>query len=543
MTSLIERKAETVRSFQAFADGIEMPRWPAEIFLELSNVCDLKCAMCPTFSALNPLRLLALKETERGFLETGQIARPLEELLTHALNVHCFGYGEPTIHPAFRESIEYLAGFEVMIDFFTNGMHIDADLADFLVRSNVYRVTVSFSGATAEDYENVYLGGKFEQVLAGLRHLHDAKQRAGRLYPIVVINSLSFRHHIERLEDFVDLMAAHGVGHVEIKPLIEHGDFIPELAGHAAVIRPEVEGKIIERAKARAEKIGMVLNLYGLDPVEGAAEPAPPAVAVGRFKEALRSFQPIRPEPASPIAPEPALPEALGMKEMFDPESPEAFHCMEPFKTLYVRRSGEVKPCCFASGPSLGSVMSGEGLDVWQGAAFSTIRDGILNGVYSDALCGGCLKHKTAPVDHLIPALWHGYLYWHRAAHGSAGGTVPELPGNSELARRYRVRHPAPPKLEAYLDHLSRRRVLGWVWAPLQPDRRFEVSVRWRGQVFARGSASVYRGDLESAGKGDGRYSYDLTLTPPLPDEAEAPEIELVIEGAGRVLRGALFAQ
>lgn len=537
MTSLIERKAETVRSFQAFAEGREMPRWPAEIFLELSNVCDLKCAMCPTFSALNPQRLLALKHTERGFLETGQIARPLEELLTHALNVHCFGYGEPTIHPAFRESIEYLSGFEVMIDFFTNGMHLDADLADFLVRSNVYRVTVSFSGATAEDYENVYLGGKFDQVLAGLRHLAEAKKRHGKLYPVVVINSLAFRHHIERLEEFVALMAAHGVGYVEVKPLIEHGDFITELAGHAAVIRPEVEGLIIERAKGRAAALGLDLNLYGLDPVPGAPEPAPPAVPVSHFKQALQTVQPIRPEPVSAVAAEPALPQALDMQPTFDPASDEAFFCMEPFKTLYVRRSGEIKPCCFASGPSLGSVISGDGMSVWQGPGFSAIRAGILEGSYPAALCGGCLKHKTAPVHHSIPALWFGYLHWHRTAYGSPWEEELVLPDNGGIARSH-LR-----AVEAYLDRLGRDRVQGWAWAPLRPERHFEVSLRWRGELRGRGVASLYRRDVEAAGKGDGCYGYDIILSPPLPIDAEPHEIELTIEGTGRVLQGALFAQ
>jgi MoaA/NifB/PqqE/SkfB family radical SAM enzyme len=190
---MLAHKIETVQSFKAFTEGRGLPEWPAEIFLELSNVCDLKCAMCPTFSALNPYRLTALKATERGFLDSKGLARPLEQVLRHALNVHCFGYGEPTIHPDFRETLDYLAQFQVMIDFFTNGMHLDADLAEFLVRSRVYKITVSFSGATKEDYENVYLGGVFETVLGGLRHLSEAKQRAGRAFPIVVINSLAFQ--------------------------------------------------------------------------------------------------------------------------------------------------------------------------------------------------------------------------------------------------------------------------------------------------------------------------------------------------------------
>ncbi len=79
--------------------------------------------MCPTFSALSPYRQLNIKEAERGFLNAEEMVRPLDSGLQHALNVHCFGYGDATIHPHFRDVITYLSRFEVVIDFFTNGMH------------------------------------------------------------------------------------------------------------------------------------------------------------------------------------------------------------------------------------------------------------------------------------------------------------------------------------------------------------------------------------------------------------------------------------
>ena len=46
-----KHRREAFESFFAFAAGEALPRYPLEIFLEVSNVCDLKCAMCPTFSA------------------------------------------------------------------------------------------------------------------------------------------------------------------------------------------------------------------------------------------------------------------------------------------------------------------------------------------------------------------------------------------------------------------------------------------------------------------------------------------------------------
>ena len=59
----LPRKIEAIESFLGFVRGEEFPRFPLEVFLEISNVCDLACVMCPTFSALNPDRKTAIQET------------------------------------------------------------------------------------------------------------------------------------------------------------------------------------------------------------------------------------------------------------------------------------------------------------------------------------------------------------------------------------------------------------------------------------------------------------------------------------------------
>ena len=176
-------KAATIDSFVGFADGGAFPQWPLEIFLKVSNLCDLKCAMCHTFSALNDKRRERVRAQERGFLELERVLEPLTPLLEHALQVHAFGFGEPTIHPQFRDLLERLTRYEVMLDFFTNGMHLTQELCEFLVEQRVWSITLSFSGATKEEYENIYLGGDFDRVLQGIRRLADAKARAGAVYP------------------------------------------------------------------------------------------------------------------------------------------------------------------------------------------------------------------------------------------------------------------------------------------------------------------------------------------------------------------------
>ena len=137
----------------------------------------------------------------------------------------------PQFIPGFLDLLSYLSRYEVMVDFITNGMRLTQSLCDAIVDRRVANVVVSFSGVTKVDYENVYIGGEFEVVLAGLRRLADTRARAGSQYPRITINSISFRHHVQSLPEFVDLMADHGVDVIEVKKLM---DDVAAMAGHAA---------------------------------------------------------------------------------------------------------------------------------------------------------------------------------------------------------------------------------------------------------------------------------------------------------------------
>src|SRR3954451_7260996 len=106
MPDFVRQKLKAIDSYAKFCAGQGYPAYPLEVFLELSNVCNLKCAMCWQFSALNTNRFHQLRSQDRGFLETQAVMGNLEEILNGALLVHCFGFGEPTVHPEFRAVVE-----------------------------------------------------------------------------------------------------------------------------------------------------------------------------------------------------------------------------------------------------------------------------------------------------------------------------------------------------------------------------------------------------------------------------------------------------
>ena len=128
-------------------------------------------------------------------------------------------------------------------------MHIDSELADHLVRNNIFRVTFSFSGVNRDDYERIYVNGNYEKVTAAIGILASARRKAGKKYPIIEINSLGFIHHVDNFEQFVEMMSDRGVDVIYLKRL-QTLSYIPELYQHASIPREWKEVVSVKRAIA-----------------------------------------------------------------------------------------------------------------------------------------------------------------------------------------------------------------------------------------------------------------------------------------------------
>ena len=528
--------------------------------------------MCTRFSAFNPARKQAIWDVDPGFLDSEAASRALSPLLERALVVHAFGYGEPTIHPSFPSFLEHVSQYEVLVDFFTNGMHLTEELVRDLVELSVHQITVSFSGSTPELYESVYQGGNFERVVSGLARLRDAKRSAGSPYPRVRINSLAFDHHVRELDRFLELMASYGVSGVEVTRLLEHTAVLPALAGHSANLKsPEIRAAF-ERAQSAARELEIELSLHprieaelALPEERGAPAAGPARVPVGDFLAVARGL------PALPASREggPRLRvidiESEGVDEVRRrlhvqacETSPgaERFHCLEPFKTFYLRRGGQVKTCCYMGdeAPAMGDIQSSSGEKIWNGIAYEVARGAIVNGQYPMAACGSCLANRQAPASHGIDRMLRDYSAW----SAGAADSILDSPEIEELAAangagivgRLFARHspaasaPGAPEriekllaaierdplwwsaIEGWVDHASERGVAGWVYSPLFTELRFPVSLWIGDRKIREGVAGELRPDLAAAGQGDGRYGFGFPV-PLTVEEARSARVRL----------------
>ena len=414
---LITAKLGAVESFLGFLRGSATPDYPLEVHLDISNACNQRCVMCPRFSTLLNDRF----EPRRRFLPP--VRDYINELARSALKVQISGWGEPTAHPEFGQFLECLAENRVLIEFFTNGSKLER-WAPAIVDSRVHRVTISLSGTTAREYESVYAGGNFERLITGIERLATARSSAGMRYPLIEVNSLSFRHHMAKLDRFVEMLAELGVDRIAVTPLHEHIEIFPSLEGHAAAGGWEDPRPVIERAFRTAETAGITLDIHPNLALYRPASTHPNAPPLHTLAEAVRPrtarvtrhYQ----EPAESVdvkSPHRRVRRRLGI-ERVDTTAV----CHEPFKTMYIACDGQVKACCFMQddAPALGSVEADRPLAVWRGSGFTAVRRGILRSEYPMRLCGNCLAQNQAPATHGVVQLVDAYRIWARSFPGDA---------------------------------------------------------------------------------------------------------------------------
>ncbi len=548
-----DAKLRTILSYSDFCAGREPePSNPLELFLEVSNLCDLRCAMCTEFSLLSAYRFNTLQSRKRGFLNQEEICGHLDSALAGALVVNCNGYGEATIHPEFRSLISLVSSFEAMATFTTNGMHIDGDMVPFLVDEAVHRVTFSFSGTSKAEYENVYIGGHFEQVLSNIERLAAEKRRRGARYPLIEVNSLGFRHHIEHFDRFVSMMGAAGANVIQLKPLqaVKH---LPELHDHVSLPAAR-ELEIVARAKAIGDQLGVYVSAEKY--ILSATSAGQPSCAPGIPLDALPLLSKPQIRSSTPYS----MPELEGDERQaaqalnISALESGSFYCMEPFKSLYIARDGTTKPCCFSAPINLGSVTKKDAMQVWDGAASRAIRNGVRVSSYPDS-CIGCLAGQVGPSNHHAGELVETFVEWYTDRHGAKLETALEL-ANAEIFKTlYRSSHHVitgsreddfPEAMRGdnmsargNLDHIRNGRAIGWAWIPHGKETRLPIVVRDRrsNRELAQGIACRRRGDLRDAGIGDGYHGFNIPLPPGSPKKINDLKVCYFVSGRERLLQ------
>jgi MoaA/NifB/PqqE/SkfB family radical SAM enzyme len=274
---------------------------PYIVLLDPTNVCNLKCPVCPTPQGrlLHPSGRITLENFEAF----------VDRIAPHSYRLILYNWGEPFLHRQIIEMIGYAHRKRISTSISSNLYLLPREGAEALVLSGLDDLVVSCDGLTQETYQRYRVGGELDKVVANMKAIKQAKIKLGRSNPNIEFQFLVFRHNeheVDRVREFATQLGANTV-RLE-KPQIDPG--IPDIkpAANPAYVRPEHQ--VLQAPDPTVIEKG---NLAKVTP-DGARAKASNPVCVE---------EPVNSGLLAPI------------------------DCYWPWRVLTVNWNGEIDPCCY----------------------------------------------------------------------------------------------------------------------------------------------------------------------------------------------------
>jgi radical SAM protein with 4Fe4S-binding SPASM domain len=303
-------------------------RFPIQVDIEASGVCNLKCPSCPRSHD---------GSSSAGWIEPNVLETILDKMPFRPKDVLLGGVGEPLANPHLDGLIDVMARRGIECRMFTNGTLLNASSQNMLLsHRNLRSVGVSIDGATKESFEQLRRGANFEKWKEHVQSFcESAALKRGRSF-IVSTNTVVSKYNINEIPDIISLVAGLGVKHMQLI------DMIP----------------------AEDEARDMVAPIAQYDSI------------IGMVKDIERQFDL----------------HIIYSRRRFQFPPKVAKRCMLPWSYILVKANGDIEGCCALFGrngkPVMGNILKQSFEEIWHGEAFREFRIGSTKG--TNAMCNLC---------------------------------------------------------------------------------------------------------------------------------------------------------
>ena len=168
---------------------------PPVIKVEPTNICNLKCPLCPTGSGAS--------KRPKGFMPFKTMKRILDELEDALISVLFYGWGEPFLNRELPRMIEACTTRNIFSITSSNGHCLQTlDEALEIVDAGLTVLIIAIDGSTQEIYQSYRKGGDIEKVKRCAALIEEAKSQRGSRFPYTNLRSLAVQ---DNMEDFPNI--------------------------------------------------------------------------------------------------------------------------------------------------------------------------------------------------------------------------------------------------------------------------------------------------------------------------------------------------
>lgn len=178
--------------------------------VDIGNVCNLRCPLCPTgYAGL---------QRPQGLMRLPEFKIILEKIKPYAIEVVLHNWGEPFLNPDFLGIVRAAKaeGLGTATSSNLNLVHRGREYLHQVVDSGLDHLVASIDGTTQEVYETYRRGGNLDHVLSNLRELIAYKSKVGKRTPVIEWQFLMMRHNEHQAKDAKKMAQEIGVDRIRL---------------------------------------------------------------------------------------------------------------------------------------------------------------------------------------------------------------------------------------------------------------------------------------------------------------------------------------
>ncbi len=151
--------------------------YPYYIVIDPTNVCNLRCPLCPTWQDLNA--------RPKGKMNIQTFQAILDETGPYLFAANLCNWGEPLFNPDLPDMIRYAKKYNTVVGLSTNLNYLPDETARDIVASGIDIIVISLDGATQESYSRYRREGNLSTVLSNIEKLNSYRKNNTK-FPLLI---------------------------------------------------------------------------------------------------------------------------------------------------------------------------------------------------------------------------------------------------------------------------------------------------------------------------------------------------------------------
>jgi len=143
------------------------------MIIELTNICNLKCIMCPS-----PLQTRA-----RGYMTLDVFERIISDPRSKLELIDFALYGEVLLHPSFEDFIKLAKSRKIRTTVSTNASFLTTDKSTRLINSGLDFLTISIDEIGDKEYREIRVGNELQDIIKKVKGFIELNQ--GRVFTCI----------------------------------------------------------------------------------------------------------------------------------------------------------------------------------------------------------------------------------------------------------------------------------------------------------------------------------------------------------------------